>query len=77
MKQINILTFSLDFALSNTYFKVIIQSQEPKIFNEKVEVLFYKIKKSNKISTFSSNILGSRDCMMTTKYLFDRAKFRL
>ena len=32
-------------------------SQESKIFNEKVEVLFYKIKKSNKTTAFSVNIL--------------------
>ena len=40
MKQIKIFTYSLDLALSKKYFKAIIQSLEPKIFNEKVEVLF-------------------------------------
>ena len=45
MKQINMLTFSLDFALSNTYLEVIIQSLEPRIFNKKVECLFCKINK--------------------------------
>ena len=48
MKQINLLTYSPDLALSKKYLKAIIQSLEPKIFNEKVEVLFdfliYRIK---------------------------------
>ena len=38
----------MDFAQSNTYLKVIIQFQEPKIFNEKVEILFNKLKKQIK-----------------------------
>ena len=42
MKQKKIITYILDFALSNTYLGVIIQCVEIKIFNEKVEVLFYK-----------------------------------
>ena len=29
----------------------------------------------NKSSTFLSNILGSKHCMMTSKYLFDKIKF--
>ena len=45
MKQKKIVTNSMDFALTNTYLEVIIQCLEPKIFSEKVEVLFYKIKK--------------------------------
>ena len=40
MKQIKILTYILDFALSNKYLKVIIHCLEPMIFNEKAEVLF-------------------------------------
>ena len=40
MKQKRILTYSLDFALSNNYLKVIIQYLELEIFNGKVEVLF-------------------------------------
>ena len=40
MKQIKVLTYSLDFALSNKYLELIIKSLEPKILNEKVEVLF-------------------------------------
>ena len=40
------LTYSLDLALSNKYLEAIIQCLELKLFNEKVEVLFYKIKKS-------------------------------
>ena len=38
-------TYSLDLALSNEYLDLIIKYLDPKIFNEKVEVLFYKIKK--------------------------------
>ena len=45
MKQINILTYSFDLALSNKYLKVIIKRLKPKIFNEKAEVLFNKINK--------------------------------
>ena len=40
MKPKMIFIFSLDFILSNKYFKVYIQSLEPKIYYEKVEVLF-------------------------------------
>ena len=40
MKQIKVLTYIQDFFLSNKYFKVIMQCLEPKIFDEKVEVLF-------------------------------------
>ena len=36
----------MDLVLSNKYLKVIIQSLNPKILNEKAEVLFYKIKNS-------------------------------
>ena len=43
MRRMKILTYSL--ALSNEYLEVIIESLEPKIFNEKFEVLFYEIKK--------------------------------
>ena len=43
MKQKEVLNYSLDSALSNKYFKVFIQCVEPKIFNEKVKVLFFKI----------------------------------
>ena len=71
------LTYSLVFALSNKYLKVIIQSLEAKIFNEKVEGLFYKIKKSNKTLTFWFNILGSRYYIMISKDLFDKAEPRL
>ena len=39
MKQINIFTYSADLALSKKYSEVIVQSLEPKIINEKVEVL--------------------------------------
>ena len=40
----------------------------------KLRVYSKKIKKSNKTSTFSLDILGSRDCMITFKYVFDRTK---
>ena len=42
MKQIRILTYSLDFVLSNKYIQVTMQCLEPKIFNEKIEVLLDK-----------------------------------
>ena len=40
------LTYSLDSVLSDKYLELIIEFLEPKIFNEKFDVLFYKIKKS-------------------------------
>ena len=43
----------------NKYLKVIMQCVEPKIFNGKVMVLFYKIKNSNQKTTFSLNIFDS------------------
>ena len=43
VKQINILTYILDFALSNKYLKIIKNGLEPKIFNEKSDVLFVLI----------------------------------
>ena len=74
MKQIKILTYRMDLALSNKYLKVIIQCIEPIIFNDKVQVLFYKIKKSNKTSTLSLNILSSKHSIITyyfcVSYLF-------
>ena len=45
MKHIRILTYSLDLVQSNEYLQVTIQCLESKVFNVKVEVLFYKIKK--------------------------------
>ena len=71
MKQIKILTYILDIFLSNKYLKIIINLQEPKIFNEKVDVLFVFFSQ-NKTSTFSLNILGKRHDMITFKYLFNR-----
>ena len=67
MKQIRIFAYSLDLVLSNKYIQVTIQCLEPKVFNVKVEVLFYKIKKFEKTSTLSLNIFGSRDFMSTWK----------
>ena len=61
-----ILTYSLDLAPSNEYLEVIIESLEPMIFNQKVEVLFYEIKKSNK-TTLTFYISSYRHCMMTSK----------
>ena len=76
MRKIKTFTHILDLALLNKFLAVIIQPLEPKILNEKVEdylnFLFYRIKTSN----FSFNISDSKDCMMTSKYLFDRTKFR-
>ena len=40
MRQTKIFSYSPDLALSNKYLEVILECQEPKIFNEKVEVLF-------------------------------------
>ena len=40
------LIYSLELALSNKYLEMIMQCLEPKIFNEKDEVLLYQIKKS-------------------------------
>ena len=53
MNQKNIINYSLDLGLSNTYLKIIIQCLELKKFNEKVEVLFFK--KRNK-PNFHPNI---------------------
>ena len=78
IKLIKVLTNSVNIVLSNKYLEAIIQSLESKIFNEKVEDLLYEIKMiKNKTLTFSLNILGSRHCMLTSKYSFDRKKFGL
>ena len=71
MKQIKILTYILDFALSNKYLKVIIHCLEPMISNEKGDILFgFFIK--NKTSTFSFNKLNSKNCMLPLNiYLID------
>ena len=37
------ITYSLNLVLSYSYFGVMIQCLEPQIFNEKDELLFYKI----------------------------------
>ena len=55
MNEIKMLIYSLDFALSNKYLELIIQFLDPQIFNQKVGILFYKIKRLNKNLTFSSN----------------------
>ena len=68
LRPINILTHSQDLALSNKYLEVFMQSLEPKIFDEKVDVLFYYFIEYNRTSTFSLNISSSRYCMMTSKY---------
>ena len=75
MKQKKMLTYGLDFALSNKYLKVIIACLGPKILTEKVEALFvFDFILQNKTSTLSSNIFGSRHSTITFKYLFDRTK---
>ena len=68
-----ILSYCLDYVLSNKYLKVIMELLKPNILSEKVAGLFYEIKKSNKTSIFLLNILGSRNSMMTFKYLLYRA----
>ena len=68
MRPKNILTHSQDLTLSNKHLKVFIQSLEHKIFDEKVDVLFYYFIEYNRTSTFSLNISSSRYCMMTSKY---------
>ena len=70
MKQKKALAYNLDLALSNKYLKVIIESLEPKIFNERVEVLFFKIKNVEQNLNFHI-------CMMIFKCLFDRTISRL
>ena len=74
MRQKKLLAYSLGLVLSNKYLDVIVGCLKFKIFNEQAEVLFYKIKNPNKTSTFLLNILGYRHCMMSSKYLFGRAK---
>ena len=59
------------------YFEVVVHPLELEILNEKVEVLFYKIKNRIKPLTFLLNILGSRDCMTPSKNLFDRTRSKL
>ena len=44
MHKIKKQNYSLNLVLSNKYMEVIIQCLLSKIFNEKIEVLFYKIK---------------------------------
>ena len=77
MKHLNILTTNLDLDISNKYLEITVKILEPKILKEKVEVLIDYFILKNKILTFSSNIIGSRVYMMTSKYSFDRAKSRL
>ena len=67
MKQINLLTYSPDLALSKKYLKAIIQSSEPKIFDEKVEVLFEFFNLKNKTSTYTLNTFGSKHYIVTSK----------
>ena len=69
-----ILTYSLVYALSNNYLKVIIKSLEAKILNEKVEVLFYKIKLDGKISSKFKAIVDS--CHSFSDYVFLSAGIR-
>ena len=77
MNEIKFLTYSLDFALSNKYLELIKQCLIPQIFNQKVGVIYYNIKKLKKTLTFSSNKSGFRHCMVTLKNIFDRTMTRL
>ena len=78
MQKINVLPSSLTLSLSNTYSKVMIQCLEPMILKMRNLIVYsIKWKKSCIIWTLSSNILGSRHFMMTSKYFFDRSKARL
>ena len=52
MTQIKVLTYSLDLALSNEYLEVIATIFEPKILNEKVDVLFDVFTFKNKTSIY-------------------------
>ena len=52
MTQIKILTYSRDLALSNEYLEVIATIFEPKILNEKVDVLFDFLTLKNKKSIY-------------------------
>ena len=45
MRQIKELTYGANISQSIKYLQVTIQCLEPKIFNVKVEVLFYKLEK--------------------------------
>ena len=67
MKQIKIFTYTPDLVLSKKYLKAIIQSLEPKIFNEKVEVLFDFFNIKNKTSTYILNTFGSKHYIVTSK----------
>ena len=63
MKQIKVLTYILDFALSNKYLKIIINCLGHKILNEKCDFLFVFVFK-NKTSTFLSLNLSYKHCMI-------------
>ena len=67
MKQIKLLTYSPDLALSKKYLKATIQSLKPKIFDEKVEVLFEFFNLKNKTSTYTLNTFGSKHYIVTSK----------
>ena len=67
----------MDSVLFKKYLEVIIACLGPKILTEKAKALFvFDFTKLNKTSTFSSNILDSRHSVITSKFLFDRAKSR-
>ena len=69
------ITYSLEIFVSNTYLEFIKQYLELEILNEKVVILFNKIKKLIKTLTFSLTVLGSRYCIITSKCVFDTANF--
>ena len=58
---------------------MVIQCEEAKICNEKVDVLldFFVIQNKASFINFSLNNFASRQSMTTSKYLFYRTKFKL
>ena len=70
MHQINSIGYIPDLALSNKYLEVIIQCLEPKIFNEKFEVLLYKIKKNWIKNQLSYLISNDSEILLRLQYIY-------
>ena len=64
IKLIKVLTNSVNIVLSNKYLEAIIQSLESKIFNEKVEGLFYKIRMIENKTLWNSSDYFNLICAM-------------
>ena len=64
------LTYILDLALSNKYLEVIIQCLEPKIFNEKVDVLFVLMRNNQYLGEIRENLFHhySRFGLISPRY---------